>query len=418
VCEPDPEPVFLGESLGGNHQIGVVGDKMFVAQGAADFTWWGQWVERDTGAPFGEVVYLGLSPSARPAWVPDGSSLLGALTTDLEATEQADADASRIYGIWRVTPTAAERTPLPRETPADCYACRGGGGYYEGGNSAFRLGERTLAVTNFALPRCVGPRSDMGLYPAPLTLHVVDLATAQARPVEWASECDLDGTVQSDASLPWGVTLSDGNIGIFFDVGVRMLPRRYVVVTPEAEVVHGPVVVGATDREYLTRTIILSGEATRVGRHVLFVEGDTHEVPCHSIRVIDEDGSNAHDAPWQLPCGFTSFVRLQAMGEYAAFTYSETFVTNPEDPTPSDHRFTATVTFVLLDEDGQLASEPVVVTPPDATPTSEPSVNPFVSVPSSLWIDGEGSALVSYASQGARPAGLYVRRVGCRAIDP
>ncbi|MGE0792162.1 MAG: hypothetical protein AB7S26_41200, partial [Sandaracinaceae bacterium] len=361
VCEPDPEPVFLGESLGGNHQIGVVGDKMFVAQGAADFTWWGQWVERDTGAPAGDVIYMGLTPSARPVWVPDEDSLLGLLTTDLEALAREDADASTIYGAWRARPPGAERTTISFEYPSDCFSCRGGGEYFEGGQSTVRAAGRTYAVTTATLPRCVGTRFDNGVYTAPQTLHLIDLAMTEARPVEWAAECDDTGTIQSDAELPWGVALSDGNIGIFFDVRAQMLPRRYVVVTPDGQVVHGPVVVGATDREYVHRGNVLSGEAARVGRHVLFVEGGTVEVSCHSIRIIDEDGSNAHDAPWQLPCGYTSFVRLQALGEYAAVTYSETFVTNPEDPTPSDHRFSATVTFVLLDEDGQLASEPVEV---------------------------------------------------------
>ncbi|MGE0792161.1 MAG: hypothetical protein AB7S26_41195, partial [Sandaracinaceae bacterium] len=96
-------------------------------------------------------------------------------------------------------------------------------------------------------------------------------------------------------------------------------------------------------------------------------------------------------------------------------TYSETFVTNPEDPTPSDHRFSATVTFVLLDEDGQLASEPVEVTAAGAAPA--PTANPYASVASSLWIEDASAALVTYAGQGARTAGLYARRVRCRPVE-
>jgi hypothetical protein len=109
------------------------------------------------------------------------------------------------------------------------------------------------------------------------------------------------------------------------------------------------------------------------------------------------------------------WVELREHDDHAVLVWSEylnTLLVKSTDP------WFERVRFALLDEHGRLASEPLVVTPPEAsaidstprTPTSGPAGWPFMT---SVARGMNGEVLVSYASQSASHRGVFVQRVRC-----
>ncbi|MGE0787945.1 MAG: hypothetical protein AB7S26_19885 [Sandaracinaceae bacterium] len=182
-------------------------------------------------------------------------------------------------------------------------------------------------------------------------------------------------------------------------------PRRYVVVTPEGEVVRGPMTVGSRVRRFDNFLLgFHQTRAVRLGSTILFAEGLEQAHECTGLRVMHEDGSDAHDAPWQLPCReeggpFLSWVDMVVLGEHAAIVWSE-YAGVHGDPTTETR-----VRMALLDADGRLASAPITV-------TRSSTASPFEGIRTSLWVDGE-QLLVSHAV----PEGLFVDTIGCAPLD-
>ena len=129
---------------------------------------------------------------------------------------------------------------------------------------------------------------------------------------------------------------------------------------------------------------------------------------CYRLRVLDDDGSHAHDAPWQLPClreGFdrwvTPLVDLEETSHGALLAWSER--SGPRDVGwGTDPVATVRLRVALLTPNGTRGSEIIdVVRHDDSLP---------VEYAPMLAVDGE-DIVVSYFDPLADPPGLYARRV-------
>lgn len=89
----------------------------------------------------------------------------------------------------------------------------------------------------------------------------------------------------------------------------------------------------------------------------------------------------------------------------------------------SDGPWFERVRFVLLDEQGRLASEPVTITPEGASAMPSDWLDAHgdpgglgIPIATSLWVDGDDAVTVSYASLGDEHDGIFTRQVQCEPM--
>jgi hypothetical protein len=136
-------------------------------------------------------------------------------------------------------------------------------------------------------------------------LFAVSHATGAASLVRWGDEvCPVR---DQNVGNYFAVGLPSGDVGVLFrwDYSpLRPNDIHYLVLSsdtlqPRAE----PVLVG-NDRGAEGAEGFQPHAAVAPGGHVLFTQLSElgRQNRCHYLRVMEADGSNPHDAPWQLPC--------------------------------------------------------------------------------------------------------------------
>lgn len=431
-CEARAESVQIGDlSSEGGHQIAVADGRVLLAsheRGTQE--WSAQWRGVSDGRALSDRYSLGVGFAHRPVLVPSPAGPRGVLMADVSAAEVTEESASRMPALWRF-PTAGgppERTGLGLDVPDACLACihqslHGAVPGYHGAFPVVELAGRTLAVLSTIPSECVTSRRLGNLQ----RMRIVDLDDLSESGIFWGDEpCRvLPGDLA--AGTAWPVALSDGRrMGVFFASGISGVPpiREYMIVEADGTVVFGPIDVGTT-MERFPALDYGQGRAVRLGTSLIFAEYLRRGDICSGLRIMNEEGTNVRDTPWQLPCRsddllWVSWVELRAFGDHALVVWSEH--ADPFDAPAWSER----VMLALLDDRGRLASEPLEVTPPGASALRNGAidretgalVNPLFSraYRTSVWVDDESNAYVSYGSDSDEHLGVFVRHVECEPL--
>ncbi|MCZ7687312.1 MAG: hypothetical protein M5U28_54675 [Sandaracinaceae bacterium] len=159
---------------------------------------------------------------------------------------------------------------------------------------------------------------------------------------------------------------------------------------------------------------------------VLFTERRGSENTCHAIRVMDDDGTGAHDAPFQLPCypwtevQWTAERPITASVELVQVPGGALLVWTEHNHVPSgyitrDVPWSEGIYAVLLDRDGRRGSEVQRVSDAEATalrPT--PRTEDFGPVVRELSIAAaaeDDHVAVAWYDRRSGAEGIYVRRL-------
>lgn len=138
---------------------------------------------------------------------------------------------------------------------------------------------------------------------------------------------------------------------------------------------------------------------------------------CFALRVMNEDGSRPHDAPWQLPCldpsqpWKTWSMDLMPVPGGAVLVWTQRSKTGYVQPGDD---YEEGIYAVLLTPEGKRGSEVIEVTDADATALPD-----FVEPATLDWTigsAGEGNDFAVAWSPDTRPSapGMYVRRFRCQ----
>lgn len=142
--------------------------------------------------------------------------------------------------------------------------------------------------------------------------------------------------------------------------------------------------------------------ATVVSGRLIFTERSSRDGnTCHLLRVADEDGSDAHDAPWQLPCFragsesdlITTEPLLATVGDRAILVWDQR--TGPEriESVAALSEYDEGIFAVVLTPDGLRGSEIVRVTREDSSVTASDRPGSFLP---SIAVEGD-SVVVTWA---------------------
>jgi hypothetical protein len=433
ICEVESAPIRVAELRGPNHQIAVDGDALLWVQYSSGSTQWtGQWFDLTTETELGTEIDLGLGDVHRPDWNRRDGRLIGMLLSDINGIAPPHSDSSGFVGKWELDSSlpSADRTSVSLDIPDGCLSCLsqtngGNNAAYQGTFPIVEMGGQKLTVLSAVASECVTDTA----YSNYSRLRLVDLDTLEERVIFWGDDrCRLHPPDLATGPA-WPVALSDGNIGILVALGVGVpSPLSYVVVSPDGEVLRGPVRVGTEMRRFDSAGLgSHQSRAVRMSSRILFTEPLEYAYKCSGLRIMNEDGSSAGDAPWQLPCRadptrHVNWVELRPMGDRAVVAWSEN-----SDPLDGSLVWSDDVWLALLDGEGRLASEPLAVTAAEASAVASWVVDPETgrlidgvlgrTMPMSIWVDDADTVFVSYGSVARGHDGLLVRRVDCRELE-
>lgn len=230
-------------------------------------------------------------------------------------------------------------------------------------------------------------------------------------------DAEVDFLRRAEVGDPWLMDLGDGELGLLFRWNAAGLALCYARLDPETLQPSTPVAIGNPPFLGLTRGGYQPRGAAAPGGRVIAIERHVPGRPwdegrmCQRIVVLDADGSNAHDAPWQLPCHRTTpgnlvtpYVEAVAVPTGVVLVWSER--TGPVDlagARMSSQRSTA-VLAVLLTRDGRRGSSVLELVRHDA---ADPADTFFDLMP---VVAADGASVVAgWLDPTLTPPGLYVR---------
>lgn len=230
----------------------------------------------------------------------------------------------------------------------------------------------------------------------------------------------------------WLFPLPDGtSIGMLYRERSENGRLRYVQIDADGTLLTSPVVVGLDLED--THSTVDSGfqpRAVAIGDHVVFTERFGTTNTCHVLRLMNLDGSDARDAPFQLPCRsadirdfrpgrrVTASIELLRLDAGTLLIYSEHTYAGPETITAS-YPWSEAIHAVLLDSDGRRGSDVVTVTDTAATALDPiprtADDGPFAT---SFFVGAGGSgdrAVVAWYDRRPGGSGIYARSLRIRA---
>ena len=237
------------------------------------------------------------------------------------------------------------------------------------------------------------------------------------------------------AGSPWLFAIDGIEVGLLYrHAAVEDHDVRYVRLggdgTPRST---SRIVGGGTNAAVSSDRGGFQPRAVRVAGHVLFTERRGSDSGCYTIRVMDLDGRNAEDAPWQLPCAadggyadgpvITWIHQLVSVpGAAVIVWYERTNVSGGIITDPASYR--EGLFAVMLTEDGKRGSAMMRLTTPDFTAAGLDAAGTRVTANDTdvqvaadgnnvfaTWIDRRAPDAPS------PPAGYHARMVRC-VVDP
>lgn len=259
-------------------------------------------------------------------------------------------------------------------------------------------------------------------------------STRRAAPLYWGdTPCDGGASNGIAVGAVAAATLDGGDVGVMVRLGFfggrppsNDLGLHYLRLTPDAsEILVGPIRIGDID----TQRAFDSGVQPRVlpfsnGR-ILFTErrGRDGLNTCHALRLVNDDGTNPSDAPWQLPCisdleRETRMVMLVPLEEGALVMWDERQRIPWRELLLPDQPYDEGIFVATVNDGGQRTSEILRVTGPESRSYGElPATGglpgnflPHVSS------DGERDAVVTWTSAHPEHLGAYAARVRCEPL--
>jgi len=394
--------------------------------------WEGFWLDERL-APTGERLWLGsgLISAVRTRWLAGDDALHAHIWTRPEPPEPWSEGT---VSLWRVTPppsASAESIPVGIEIPPppdDNPAINGfglGGFYFPPG-------------AEIVFPAVATPRGAAGMIVAIppecmerlanyYRLHWFSTSQPSATAIRWGADgCELHDS-DRQVSAPWLFRDREGHPSVLFRAGAADDGRvRLLRLNDDFTIRDGPRVVGGTtvtttDDGYQPRAVAVPGGS------VLFFERISGGNRCHTLRIMNADGTCAEDAPWQLPCMkdgpyrsdrdiVTSYLELVAVPGGAVAVWGEH--TNPRSVRiTSDIPYREGIYAALLTPEGQRGSSVVEVTDEAATflepiPRTETTGPSEVRPVPSVAVEGD-ELVVAWPDRRVDAPGVYVRRLTC-----
>lgn len=269
------------------------------------------------------------------------------------------------------------------------------------------------------------------------THHRATFASRSARratPLFWGPR-PCDGTPENGIAVAnvGGAVLTSGEIALFVRLGTaggrppdNDRGLHYLRLRPDAmEIVLGPLRIGGID----TATRFDSGLQPRVlpfaNERILFTErrGRDGLNTCHALRLVNDDGTDPTDAPWQLPCisdleRETRMVMLVPLEDGALVMWEERERIAFGERLLPDQPYDEGIFVATVNDGGQRTSEILRVTGPESRSYGElpatgglPSnFRPHVSS------NGERDAVVTWTSAHPDHLGAYAARIRCEPL--
>jgi len=376
---------------------------------------YGQWLDAslEEGS---ERFHIGTSRHGfRSRWVELDGALVGQVWAFPDGRMPPTPEQEQVH-VWRV--------PLPGgEMPEHV-------GMHSAGAQAWLpavvRGGRVVGALTATWNGCPGPAGPIRMFTfRPTFLRLGP--TPPAMPVVWGEDpCDqLDPSLE--ATNAWLFALPEGQLGALIRLGDATDGRlRLIRIADDNSLDAGPTLVGGdhtnatVDGGYQPRAVVVPGD------RILFTErrgdGENH---CHAVRVMHLDGSDAKDAPWQIPClrgadTFTSAVELEAVPGGAVLVWNEHTDIRGWITEDVEH-YEESIRAVLLTPEGQRGSEIVTVTPPESTVLEDlPRTELRGPVPREYHVATaaeEDRVGVTWRDRRTDAPGVYVRHLRC-TVDP
>lgn len=390
------------------------------------------WVAWAPASPSGLLASrIGFATGARPTWVPHGESLVG----QIWITDEDPLTTDQNHMVHSVT-IARGSEPILREIFVHAQYGPSGGVIFRAGPEgllpAAMLGEEPI-IGLVAMPFECEPGG--GALTEHQRLMLARPTDREALPVFWSEDpcsLDFDARLGLQVEAPDLFVLPSGDLGVVYRRGgVRpSLPMgssnldtvvSYLRIRPDRSVAVGPVTVGHLEERLDPYEVGRQPHAVAVGDgRVLMTEryGD-----CPLLVVFRDDGTDVHDAPWQLTCRSdrtrdTSVVMLAAMGDGALLVWEERERLEWSERILPGEPYDEGVYAAYINAAGQRASEIIRVTDeaartyaePPASGTTPGSFLPFVAT------DGEDFAAITWSDQRGDTSGIYMARLRCEPL--
>lgn len=391
-----------------------------------DLSWTSHWYTLPTFEAAGGSIDMGVGTERRPTWVPFRGGLEGYLLSDLERRPFDTTPVSDIVTWWRMESSPVRSVPrsVTVDVPNGCLNCLGVSvdptyPGRQGTSPSVATGNTVTAVIPAIPSGCVAEGEEVLLNYQRLQSFGTD--GLGARPVFWPEEppCPLEPVGVEDESvlLPSLVELSEERVGVFFvSLAASPPPPKYIVLSSGGTLLQDRRTVGGS---HARQSTVVGGDqvrAVRLGMTVIFVEGYRRADHCHLIRLMNEDGSDLRDAPWQLPCvedltKATLSVELGTWGDVAVLAYSERHENGTFRLIPGE--WFESVKVILLTEQGRLASMPLTITEPRSTARRGPYTRDFDV---SLAAHEDSPPVVAWTDFRSDAPGVYARELTCRPL--
>jgi len=398
---------------------------------------YGLWLDEELEAA-SELLWLGsgLHSASRALWLRHEGALVAHIWSRPEPPPPWSEETISLWTVTLPPEAQAAARPIHLEVPPPV----------EGDPSirAFGMGVLFQPAEEQLFPAAATASDVVGtLVAAPLAcgerygnydrLHLFSLEQTTAFPVLWgdaACEGELYDFSMAVAT-PWLYAGGDGRLSVLFRAGAADDGHvRLLRLNDDLTIRDGPRVVGGVDLSssgidgFQPRAVAVPG-----GR-VLFLERISGGNDCHVLRIMNEDGECAEDAPWQLPCYgdggrygdrdlITGYLELVSVPGGAVVVWGQH--TNPHElrvHAGIDYREGIYAT--LLTPEGRRGSAIVEVTDPGATAlpfAPRPGIlgpYPVKPIPSAA---SEGDDLVvAWPDRREHAPGVYLRRLTCTVL--
>lgn len=453
-CIPTTDPaVLLSGSNGGDYvwwspSVGLIDGHVWVTYVQnIDGKWLGlgRWYDATTLAAESEPVRLGtVDIWELQNWARDGDSLVGQVWADPAEPAEISSDDGLVH-LWRVTPppdaTAnGQRIALTTYDPADNPFP-----LVPGRRRTITLSDLYAAGFQGALSVAVVGRAVVGalgaVAPCPgvafggVSVHSFGGDYAASRLPFPTVDCAIGG-----AGVPWLFPLDGDEVGLLYRHGeVDDHEVRYARLDARGQPTSSSRIVGGGEN---TPCCDVTGgfqpRGVRVRDHVLFTERRGDSSFCYTVRVMDLDGDDVDDAPWQLPCAddggdgdgpvVTWIHQLVAVPGAAVLVWQErtnlfvgeAFTEDITDPA----RYHEGVFAVMLTEDGKRGSAVMELTTPEFTAAEvDAAGTPVFALDTDVQVAADGNEVFATWIDRRAPtapgplAGYHARSFRC-VVDP